>query len=108
MIVKRDGLREEFSHDKLLNSMVLACGKRPVSAQTLSDTCDNIERDIYDSLVQEISTIEVGNMVMDALSKLDSVAYIRYASVYRAFENPEEFAEIVQRMQKESTPTTTP
>lgn len=101
LVVKKDGLREDFSREKLLNSMALACGKRPVPLSALEDACDAIERDIYDALVQEVSTTELGERVMDALYSLDAVAYIRYASVYRAFEAPEEFAEIVRRLQKD-------
>ncbi len=105
LVVKKDGVREDFSREKILNSMVLACGKRPVAIETLESACDAIERDVYDSLVQEVTTTELGNRVMDALYSLDAVAYIRYASVYRAFEAPEEFAEIVRLLQKERSST---
>ncbi len=107
LVIKRSGARVEFDREKLLNSMVLACGKRPVALEDLQDACLRIERMLFDCLEQEIPSTEIGNKVMNELAKLDSVAYIRYASVYREFEAPQEFADIVRRMHKEKSNTKT-
>lgn len=101
-VVKRDGGRVDFDRDKLLTSMVLACGKRPVALEDLQAAVTRIERELFDTFDQEVPSTEIGNRVMDALAELDSVGYIRYASVYRAFEDPSEFADIVRRMSRES------
>lgn len=103
LVIKRSGARVDFDREKLLNSMVLACGKRPVTLESLQASCLQIERELFDSLEQEIPSTEIGNKVMAELAKLDSVGYIRYASVYREFEDPQEFADIVRRMVKEKT-----
>lgn len=100
-VVKRDGTREDFSREKLMGSMLLACGKRPVAIQDLEHAVTSIERHIFDEHEQEISTSEIGELVTDELYRIDSIAYIRYSSVYRGFECPQQFAEIVRRMQKE-------
>ena len=106
-VVKRDGNREDFDREKILNSMVLACGKRPVTLQDLKDHATLIEQKLYDSFEQEVTTTTIGDLVMDALYQLDSIAYIRFASVYQAFESPKQFAEIVRGMQKGVPATTT-
>ncbi|MDK3158685.1 transcriptional regulator NrdR [Kamptonema cortianum] len=102
-IVKRDLSREDFNREKLLHSMVLACGKRPVSREQLFDAIARIERKLFDAFEQEVSTVEIGELVMDELYRLDSIAYIRYASVYREFDCPQQFAEIVRRVQKDNS-----
>lgn len=98
LVVKRDGNRVVFDREKLMNSMVLACGKRPVGLEVLRESVERIEAGLFDGFDLEVSTQRVGEAVMEELYAIDSVAYIRYASVYREFACPEEFAEIVRRM----------
>jgi transcriptional repressor NrdR len=95
MVVKKDLRREPFDRQKVLRGMITACEKRPVSVEVLESAVDDIERAIYDSGVREISSSEVGDMVIDALQKLDQVAFVRFASVYRQFEDVTQFKEIV-------------
>lgn len=101
-VIKADGTRELFDREKLLTSLMLACGKRPVSAERLEESAAIIERDLLDGSELEVSSSDIGEKAMDELYVLDSIAYIRYSSVYRAFDCPSDFAEIVRRMQKES------
>jgi transcriptional repressor NrdR len=95
MVIKKDQRREPFDRAKVLKGMITACEKRPVSIEALEAEVDDIERAIYDSGQREISSVEVGDLVIDALQRLDQVAYVRFASVYRQFEDVTQFKEIV-------------
>ncbi|MDO8683139.1 MAG: transcriptional regulator NrdR [Armatimonadota bacterium] len=95
LVVKKDQRREPFERGKLLRGMLAACEKRPVSAETLESVADEIERSIYNSGQREITSAEIGEMVMERLSKLDRVAFVRFASVYREFEDVTQFKEII-------------
>ena len=95
MVIKKDQRREPFDRNKVLRGMITACEKRPVSIESLEAEVDDIERSIYDSGRREISSVEVGDMVIDSLQRLDQVAYVRFASVYRQFEDVTQFKEIV-------------
>lgn len=95
MVIKKDQRREPFDRAKVLKGMTTACEKRPVSMKTLEAAVDDIERAIYDSGRREISSSEIGEMVIDALRSLDQVAFVRFASVYRQFEDVTQFKEIV-------------
>lgn len=95
MVIKKDQRREPFDRTKVLKGMTAACEKRPVSMETLESAADQIERTIYDSGQREISVIEIGDMVIDSLKNIDKVAYVRFASVYREFEDVTQFKEIV-------------
>lgn len=86
-VVKKDGSREMFDSEKLLNGLVKACEKRPVTFDQLKAIADKIENDAYSTLDKEISTVEIGEKVMDALKEIDDVAYVRFASVYRQFKD---------------------
>jgi transcriptional repressor NrdR len=85
-IVKKDGRREPFSRDKLLNGLRKACEKRPISDAAMQEVADRIERDLAARGESEIPSSAVGEMVMDSLRRLDKVAYIRFASVYRELD----------------------
>ncbi len=87
MIVKKDGSRQTFEKSKVLNGMIRACEKRPVSFDTLEHIADQIEQNLQNSLERETSTEQIGEMVMEALKKVDEVAYVRFASVYRQFKD---------------------
>ena len=93
MVKKKDGSIQAFNRDKLLNGMIKSCEKRQVSIQDLEKAVDRIEYKIVNSLKPEISSVELGEMVMDELKKLDEVAYVRFASVYRQFSDVNTFFE---------------
>ena len=94
-VVKRNGSREEFSRDKVLSSMVLACRKRRIPIEDLKDAVERLEKELYHRFEEEIPTPEIGEQVLRELWKLDTVAYIRFASVYREFETVADFEEII-------------
>ena len=100
MVVKRDGRREPFDRAKVLQGMVLACRKRPVSTETLEAAADEIERRVYDTGEKELSSQVIGEMVAEALHRIDQVAYVRFASVYRQFEDVGQFKEIVEFLRR--------
>ena len=87
MVVKKDKSRQVFDPDKLLNGLLRACEKRPVSVNQLQAIVDKIENDIYSSLDREMTSTEIGEKVMEQLRLLDEVAYVRFASVYRQFKD---------------------
>lgn len=97
-VVKRGAGREEFDREKLLSGMVTACHKRPVALEQLREAALFIERDLFDLCEDDVPSSEVGDRVMAALNSLDRVAYVRFASVYHEFEEPEQFAETVSLM----------
>jgi transcriptional repressor NrdR len=100
-IIKRDGTRELFSREKLLKSMGIACQKRSVSSKSLDVIADWVETCCYSSSEdRELNSQKIGELVLEALLKLDPVAYVRFASVYRAFSSPEDFVlELKQLME---------
>src|SRR3982074_2866632 len=91
MVVKKDGTRERFSRDKLIAGLLKACEKRPVSVAALEGVADRVEVTLQDRPEKEMPTAEVGAFVMQELKKLDKVAYVRFASVYRHFRDIGEF-----------------
>ena len=91
MVLKRDGRREPYRKEKILSGIEKACEKRPISAIQIERIINNIEKAILDISDKEISTKDVGNLVMMYLRHLDPVAYIRFAAVYRKFQDVEEF-----------------
>jgi transcriptional repressor NrdR len=92
-VVKRDGRRESFDREKLLTGLLRACEKRPVPRRDLVAVVDSVESAIASRDVREMSTQEIGNMVIEQLRSLDQVAYVRFASVYRRFEDVNQFME---------------
>jgi transcriptional repressor NrdR len=101
-VVKRDQRREPYDREKLMGGLRVACRKRPISEQTLVRIADSIEAEMQESGEREISSRELGNMVMRRLREVDSVAYIRFASVYRRFEDLEEFVRELSHLKDES------
>ncbi|MCP3762504.1 transcriptional regulator NrdR [Domibacillus sp. A3M-37] len=87
IVVKKEGMREEFNREKMLRGLIKACEKRPVPLGTLEKMTADIERDLRAKGVSEVQSDEVGEMVMDRLSAIDEVAYVRFASVYRQFKD---------------------
>lgn len=97
-VVKRDGRREAFDRDKLLNGLIRACEKRPVPRAELVRLVDHVEAAFAAHAVREMSSEEIGSIVTDELRNLDQVAYVRFASVYRRFEDIGQFMEELQRL----------
>lgn len=91
VVVKKDGSRQSFDRQKLLNGMVRACDKRSVTLQTLEQSVADIEQRLLNSMDREIPTERVGELVMEELKKIDQVAYVRFASVYRQFQDIDSF-----------------
>jgi transcriptional repressor NrdR len=90
-VVKRDQRREPYDREKLMQGLNIACRKRPISAQQLEEVADSIERALHESGERELSSQDLGFLVMERLRELDTVAYVRFASVYRRFEDVEAF-----------------
>ncbi len=101
VVVKKDGTRQQFDKDKLLNGLVRACEKRPVSLRQLEGIVDAVESEIYNIGKREITTNDIGEIVMSRLKNLDDVAYVRFASVYRQFKDVNTFMEELQKILKE-------
>lgn len=101
VVVKKDGTRQQFDKDKLLNGLVRACEKRPVSLRQLEGIVDAVESEIYNIGKREITTNDIGEIVMSRLKSLDDVAYVRFASVYRQFKDVNTFMEELQKILKE-------
>lgn len=95
-VVKRGGDRQEFDREKILNSMLVACGKRPVTLEDLRDAASRIERDCFQEYEDELASTEIGERVMRELMQIDTVAYVRFASVYREFATISDFRAIVE------------
>jgi transcriptional repressor NrdR len=104
-VIKRDGSRCDFNREKVIDSMRLACGKRPVSVETMAQAASRIEDELYQRFDDEVSTKQIGMSVMRELATIDTVAYVRFASVYQEFETVADFAEMVERVQTEEALT---
>lgn len=98
LVVKKDDSREPFDKDKIISGLVRATQKRPVSMQQMEDIASDIERSISNRMVSEITSDEIGNMVMDRLKTVDEVAYVRFASVYRQFKDISTFFEEIKSL----------
>jgi len=98
VVIKRDGSRQSFDKVKLINGMVRACEKRPVTLNQLEAIADEIEQDLQSHLEREVSTVEIGEMVMNRIRDVDEVAYVRFASVYRSFKDINTFMEELTKL----------
>jgi transcriptional repressor NrdR len=103
LVVKRDGSREEFDRSKIVTGLKRACEKRPVSIATIDQIADRIERSLSERGEKEVPSTGIGEAVMRELHKLDQVAYVRFASVYRSFKDAGEFMRELQDLIKERT-----
>ena len=102
LVVKNNGTRESFNAEKIRNGIIKSCEKRPVSVTDIDGIVADISKEVYNSMESEISTKQIGEMVMERLKKVDEVAYVRYASVYRSFKDLSSFmAELKQMMKSE-------
>jgi transcriptional repressor NrdR len=91
MVVKKDGRREKFDRQKVLGGLLKACEKRPISMVKLSEMVNQVESKVSDSPDREISTTEIGEFLMESLREIDKIAYVRFASVYRDFQDEQAF-----------------
>ncbi len=104
MVVKKDGRREKFDRQKVLNGLLRACEKRPVSMGDLAQLVDDVESRLSDSPDREIGTTTIGELVMDRLRNLDKIAYVRFASVYRDFKDVEAFLSELENLMRQKRP----
>ena len=102
MIVKRDGRREEFSKEKLLLGVRKACQKRPVSPKIIEDLVEKIVDEITDKYEREVPSMAIGERVMEGLREIDEVAYVRFASVYRRFQEATDFVQAVRKLEEQT------
>ena len=91
MVIKKNKSREEFDKQKLLTGLLRACQKRPISISTLEGIANDIEADLYNSMEKEVTTKQIGELVMERLKEIDDVAYVRFASVYKEFKDIDTF-----------------
>jgi len=101
IVVKADNRREMFDSSKILKGLIKACDKRTVPVTVLEQMVNDIERDLRNSLEREVSSKQIGELVMQHLRKVDQVAYVRFASVYRNFEDVSTFIDEIRKLQKE-------
>ncbi len=106
LVVKKNGSRVEYERDKLKSSMMLALRKRPVTTESVESALDRIEEKLVQLAEREVASDRVGELVMRELKKLDKVAYIRFASVYRNFADVDEFSDAIREVKRPKTPRT--
>lgn len=99
-VIKANGARQAFDPNKVRNGIIKACEKRPVPASTIDKIVEDIQKRIYNSLAQEVTSKELGEMVCEALKETDEVAYVRFASVYRSFTDTTSFIKELEKMVK--------
>ena len=97
-VIKKDGSRQSFEKSKILNGVTRACEKRPVTSEEIEKLVNGIEAQVYNKSNKEITTLEIGEMVMEGLKTLDDVAYVRFASVYRQFKDVNTFIDELQKL----------
>ena len=93
VVIKRDGSRQSFDRVKVINGMVRACEKRPVSVSLLEKVADEVEQELRGQLESEVKSVRIGEMVMERLKRIDEISYVRFASVYRSFKDIQTFME---------------
>ena len=102
LVVKNNGTRQSYNAEKVRNGIIKSCEKRPVPMHVIDEMVSDISKQVYNSMESEISSKEIGEMVMERLKKVDEVSYVRYASVYRSFKDLSSFmAELKQMMKAE-------
>jgi transcriptional repressor NrdR len=99
VVVKRDGRREEFSREKLLSGLRKACQKRPISPKVIEDLVERISNEVNDKYEREVPAEVIGKLVMEGLRQMDEVAYVRFASVYRRFQEATDFVQEVKKLE---------
>lgn len=98
LVIKKDLTRENFNKDKIINGLIIACQKRPISRKQMEDLASEIEKNISNSMVTEIHSKDIGEMVMEKLKELDEISYVRFASVYRQFKDINSFLQEIKNL----------
>ena len=98
LVVKRDLTRENFNKEKIVNGLIIACQKRPVSRKQIEEIAEEIEKKISNNMLTEIESEKIGEMVMKRLKEIDEISYVRFASVYRQFKDINTFLEEITRL----------
>ncbi|MCK1242265.1 transcriptional regulator NrdR [Streptococcus uberis] len=98
LVVKKDGTREQFSRDKILNGVVQSAQKRPVSSTDIENLISRIEQKVRANYENEVSSTAIGNLVMEELAELDEITYVRFASVYKSFKDVDEIEALLQQI----------
>ncbi|MEO0097679.1 MAG: transcriptional regulator NrdR [candidate division WOR-3 bacterium] len=101
MVIKSDGRREPYNREKLIKGIVLACRKRPISQEKIQEIVNLIEKEMIDNNQLEVESKYLGERILDYLKKIDEVAYVRFASVYKNFQNIDEFIREIKKIKKE-------
>lgn len=101
MVIKKGGQRELFNRNKIMNGILKACEKRPISIKQVEDIVDIIEKDVYQNLEREVSSEFIGEKIMERLKDIDQVAYVRFASVYRQFRDINTFMQELNKLLNE-------
>ena len=96
IVVKKGGVRETYNREKVLNGILRACEKRPVTLKEIETLIDDIEAKLHNRLEREVSSEKIGEMVMERLQSLDDIAYVRFASVYRQFKDISSFIDVLE------------
>ena len=96
LVVKKDNTRENFNKEKIVNGLIIACQKRPVSRSQIENIAYDIEKKISNKMITEIASNDIGEMVMDSLKEIDEISYVRFASVYRQFKDINTFLEEIK------------
>ena len=98
LVIKRDSTRENFNKEKIVNGLIIACQKRPISRRQIEDIAEDIEKSISNKMLTEVETKLIGEMIMERLKKIDEVSYLRFASVYRQFKDINTFLEEIKNL----------
>ena len=98
LVIKRDSTRENFNKEKIVNGLIIACQKRPISRRQIEEIAEDIEKSISNKMLTEVETILIGEMIMERLKKIDEVSYVRFASVYRQFKDINTFLEEIKNL----------
>lgn len=98
LVVKRDSTRENFNKEKIINGLIIACQKRPISRKQIEELTDDIEKTISNKMITEVESKTIGEMVMERLKDLDEISYVRFASVYRQFKDINTFLEEIRNL----------
>ena len=97
-VIKKDSTRENFNKDKIVNGLIIACQKRPVSRKQIEDIAADVEKQISNGMLPEVQSEYIGEMVMDRLKEVDEISYVRFASVYRQFKDINTFLEEIKNI----------
>ncbi|GKX66600.1 transcriptional regulator NrdR [Inconstantimicrobium mannanitabidum] len=101
LVIKKDFTRENFDKGKIINGLIIACQKRPISRNQIEELANDIEKNISNKMIAEIKSEDIGEMVMERLKPIDEVSYVRFASVYRQFKDINTFMEEISKLIKE-------